>query len=222
MGRPNLVESIHIRKEIGNHSSMAFVLVGMNIKMNRSTPIKTTCGGLLCDEQRCSDWNGTPGCGCHNFRDDINNIAFEHMVFFEFGNDFIQHHDLSSNKVSLLHLDQRLPSTVTGNALPMSQEYFDIEAASAKVVKLVNDNNGWTMSNDRWRTAYINTSMNTADILMKSLPASENIYENYICNNKAILKELCIYINYSLRYQLLKNEQKFNIIFFSPYLYKKS
>ena len=82
MKRPNLKDSIIIRKEIGNHSSMAFVLVGMKIKINRSTPIKTTCGGLLCDKQRCSDWNGTRGCGCYHFRDDISNIAFEHSVFF--------------------------------------------------------------------------------------------------------------------------------------------
>ena len=82
MKRPILKDSIPIRKEIGNHSSMAFVLVGMKIKINRSTPIKTTCGGLLCDKQRCSDWNGTRGCGCYHFCNDISNIAFEHSVFF--------------------------------------------------------------------------------------------------------------------------------------------
>ena len=145
MKRPILKDSIPIRKEIGNHSSMAYVLVGMKIKINRSTPIKTTCGGLLCDKQRCSDWNGTRGCGCYHFRDDISNIAFEHSVFFEVGNDFIQHHDFASNKFSLFYLKQRLPSTVTVNALTMSQEYFDIEDAIGKVVELVNDNGGWTV-----------------------------------------------------------------------------
>ena len=82
MMRPSLKESIPIKKEIGNQNSLAFVLVGTTININRSTPIKTTCGGLLCDKQRCSDWNGTRGCGCYHFRDDISNIAFEHSVFF--------------------------------------------------------------------------------------------------------------------------------------------
>ena len=82
MKRPSVTRSIRIRKEIGNLNSLAFILVGMNIYINRSTAIKTTCGGLLCDKQRCSDWNGTRGCGCYNFRDDISNIAFEHSVFF--------------------------------------------------------------------------------------------------------------------------------------------
>ena len=104
MKRPNIVHSIPIQKEIGNHNSMAFVLVGRKIVINRSTPIKTTCGGLLCDKQRCSDWNGTRGCGCYNFRDDISNIVFQHSVFFEFGNNFIQHQDFLSNKFSIFYL----------------------------------------------------------------------------------------------------------------------
>ena len=82
MKRPNIVSSVPICKEIGNHNSMEFVLIGRKIVINRSTPIKTTCGGLLCDKQRCLDWNGTRGCGCYNFRDDISNIVFQHSVFF--------------------------------------------------------------------------------------------------------------------------------------------
>ena len=67
------------------------------------------------------------------------------VFFFEVGNDFIQHHDFASNKFSLFYFKQRLPSTVTVNALTMSQEYFDIEDAIGKVVELVNDNGGWTV-----------------------------------------------------------------------------
>ena len=146
MKRPSLKNSIQIRKEIGNHNSLAFVMVGMNINLNRSTPIKNTCGGLLCDKQRCSDWNGTCRCGCYNVSDDISNIAFEHSVFFEIGNDFVQHHDFSSKKFSLFYLKKRLPSTVTVNALTMTQEYFDIEDAIKNVVKLINDNGGCTVT----------------------------------------------------------------------------
>ena len=98
MKRPSLKKSIHISKEICNQNSVAFVLKGMIININRSTPIKITCRGLLCDKQRCSDWNGTCGCGCYNVSDDISNIAFEHSVFSEIGNNFVQHHDFSSNK----------------------------------------------------------------------------------------------------------------------------
>ena len=145
MKRPSVTRSIRIRKEIGNLNSLAFILVGMNIYINRSTAIKTTCGGLLCDKQRCSDWNGTRGCGCYNFRDDISNIAFEHSVFFQYGNDTIQHHDFSSTKFSSYYLTHRLPSTVTASALTMTQEYFDIEEAIADVIGFVNENGGWTV-----------------------------------------------------------------------------
>ena len=145
MKRPIITRSIRIRKEIGNLNSLGFVLVGMNIYINRSTAIKTTCGGLLCDKQRCSDWNGTRGCGCYNFRDDISNIAFEHSVFFQYGNDTIQHHDFSSTKFSSYYLTHRLPSTVTASALTMTQEYFDIEESIADVIGFVNENGGWTV-----------------------------------------------------------------------------
>ena len=146
MMRPSLKVSIPIKKEIGNQNSLAFVLVGTTININRSTPIKTTCGGLLCDKQRCSDWNGTRGCGCYNVRDDISNIAFEHSVFFQIGNDFVQHNDFSSTKFSFWYLKKRLPSTVTVNALTMTQEYFDIEDAITNVVNLINNNGGWTVT----------------------------------------------------------------------------
>ena len=145
MKHPNLTRSIHIKKEIGNLNSLEFVLVGMKININRSTPIKTTCGGLLCDKQRCSDWNGTRGCGCYNFRDDISNIVFEHSVFFKIRNDTIQHRGFSSNKFSLHYLKHRLPSTVTVSALIMTQQYFDIEDSIKNVVKFINENGGWTV-----------------------------------------------------------------------------
>ena len=76
----------------------------MNININRSTPIKTTCKGLLCDKQRCSDWNGIGGFGYYNVSDDISNIAFEHSVFFEIRNNFVQHNDFSFTKFSLFYL----------------------------------------------------------------------------------------------------------------------
>ena len=59
MTRPNLSHSIPVYKELGEHNSMAFVLVGRKVNINRSSPIQTTCGELLCDKQRCDDWNGT-------------------------------------------------------------------------------------------------------------------------------------------------------------------
>ena len=82
MTRPTLEHSIPVYKEVGEHNSMAFVLVGRKVNINRSSPIQTTCGGLLCDKQRCDDWNGTRGCGCYHMSPDISSIVFQHSVFF--------------------------------------------------------------------------------------------------------------------------------------------
>lgn len=69
-------------KELGEHNSLVSVLVVRAVNINRSSPIQTTCGGLLCDKQRCANWNDTRGCGCYHMSPDISNIAFEHSVFF--------------------------------------------------------------------------------------------------------------------------------------------
>ena len=44
----------------------------------------------------------------------------------------------------MFYLKLRLPSTITLNALTMSQEYFDVKDAIGNVVELVNNNGGWT------------------------------------------------------------------------------
>ena len=46
----------------------------------------------------------------------------------------------------MFYLKKRLPSTITVNALTMTQEYFDIETAITNVVNLVNENGGWTVT----------------------------------------------------------------------------
>ena len=145
MTRPNLSIPIPVYKELGEHSSLAFVLTGMTININRSSPIQTTCGGLLCDKQRCEDWNGTRGCGCYHMSPDISSIVFQHSVFFSVGNDRIYHSNFSSTKFSSFYLSRRLPGSTPVSALRATKDFWDIEDCISKVVDLVNTNGGWTV-----------------------------------------------------------------------------
>ena len=145
MTRPTLEHSIPVYKELGEHNSMAFVLVGMKVNINRSSPIQTTCGGLLCDKQRCDDWNGTRGCGCYHMSPDISSIVFQHSVFFSVGNDRIYHSNFSSNKFSSFYLSRRLPGSTPVSTLRVTKDFWDIEDCIKNVLDLVNRNGGWTV-----------------------------------------------------------------------------
>ena len=145
MTRPTLSHSIPVYKEVGEHNSMAFVLVGRKVNINRSSPIQTTCGGLLCDKQRCDDWNGTRGCGCYHMSPDISSIVFQHSVFFSVGNDRIYHSNFSSNKFSSFYLSRHLPGSTPVSTLRVTKDFWDIEDCIKNVLDLVNRNGGWTV-----------------------------------------------------------------------------
>ena len=82
MIRPLALPTGSINHEIKGDHSMGFVLNNLNVRINRTMPIQTTCGGFLCDKQRVEDWNSQKGCGCYHMAQYRSNLAFEHSVFF--------------------------------------------------------------------------------------------------------------------------------------------
>ena len=145
MKRPSVLPSISINNMIEGNNSMAFVLNGVFLNLNRTVPVKTTCSGFLCDKQRCSDWNGKRGCGCYHMTQYRTNIAFEHSIYFDTQRGRIVHNNFSSTKFSLLYLNDNIPGAVRISALRMSNAYWEIEDAIENVVDYVNDNGGWTV-----------------------------------------------------------------------------
>ena len=143
--RPNLSISIPVYMDLGEHNSLAFVLVGRTVNINRSSPIQTTCGGLLCDKQQCEDWNGTRGYGCYHMRPDISSVVFQHSVFVSVGNDRIIHSNFSSTKFSSFYLSRRLPGSRPVSTLRATQDFWDIEDCISNVLDLINSNGGWTV-----------------------------------------------------------------------------
>ena len=148
MERPSIVTTVSINMQIKENHSMAFVLNGVQINVNRSVPIQTTCGGFLCDKQRVQDWNGQRGCGCYNMTQYRSNLVFEHSINFkkeEVKGGRVSHGNFSSYRFSQLYLSGEIPSGVRISALRISDAYWGIQKTVRNVVKYINENGGWTV-----------------------------------------------------------------------------
>jgi hypothetical protein len=148
MKSPSVIPHTAINNAIQGNNALAFVYNSVDLKVIRTTPLHTTCGGYMCDRQRVSDWNGVRGCGCFDMSNFCSNLAFEHSLNFATDGGLISHSNFSSTKFSLLYLNHHLPGSIKVSAIRMSSKnnvFFDIEDAMENVVDHVNDNGGWTI-----------------------------------------------------------------------------
>lgn len=145
MKRPSKLITTNINLQIQENTSMAFVLNGKDLFLNRTVPIQTTCSGMLCDRQRISDWSGNRRCGCYSMFQYRSNLALEHSICINSQEGRIVHQNFSSLKFTLLYLSSLIPANVKVSALRVSDEFWDIEDAIEDVVRFINDNGGWTV-----------------------------------------------------------------------------
>ena len=143
---PSTLPTIDIDMKIQENSSMAFVLNGLRLWINRTVAVKTTCSGFLCDKQRINDWSGTRGCGCYHMTQFRTNLAFQHSVYFNGPNGKICHSDFSSHQFSKLYLKKDIPGETRVSALQNTDAYWNIEDSISNLLSYVNDNGGWTIT----------------------------------------------------------------------------
>ena len=126
MERPLIVTTVSINMQIKENHSMGFVLNGVQINVNCSVTIQTTCGGFLCDKQRTQDWNGQRVCGCYNITQYRCNIVFKHSVNFkkeDVKGGRVSCGNFASYRFSQLYLSGEIPSGVRIGALRISDAY---------------------------------------------------------------------------------------------------
>jgi hypothetical protein len=174
MKRPFKIPSVPVNTQIQENNSMAFVLNGVPLNLNRTVAVQTTCSGFLCDKQRACDWNGQRGCGCYHMTQYRTNIVLEHTIFMDTSQGRIVHSNFSSNKFSLMYLTDNIPGGVRVSALRTTDAYCDIEDAIEDVVDHVNGNGGWTVVG--W---YKRGVINDRSLLeMKSNATNANVSNN--------------------------------------------
>jgi len=145
MKRPVTLTSTPISLQIPENMSMAFVLNGQTLHLNRTVPLQTTCSGMLCDRQRISEWSGNRRCGCYSMFQYRSNLALEHSICIDTQIGRISHQDFSSLKFDLLYLKSHIPANIKVSALRTSDEFWDIEDTIEKVLKFINGNGGFTV-----------------------------------------------------------------------------
>ena len=145
MKKPYTIPSVPVNTQVQENNSMAFVLNGVTLNLNRNVAVQTTCSGFLCDKQRACDWNGQRGCGCYHMTQYRINIMLEHTIFMDTSQGQIVHSSFSSNNFSLMYLTDNLPGGGRVSALRTTDAYCGIEDAIKEVVDHVNENGGWTV-----------------------------------------------------------------------------
>ena len=77
---PNSIRTIAMNEEIEANESYAFVYNSVDLRVNYSAPIKTSCCGKLCDRQRVNDWLNIKGCGCYGMSQNSSSLVMQHSI----------------------------------------------------------------------------------------------------------------------------------------------
>jgi hypothetical protein len=138
-----------INPEIQGNNHLAFSLEACHLRINRTSPEETTCGGLFCDKQRISDWNGQMGCGCYSMNHRRSNLALVHSIHIQYGNapaESIAMSNFSSWSFSKLYLTNPISPSTKVRHLRMTDAYFQLLDDIQEVVTYINTKGGFTVS----------------------------------------------------------------------------
>ena len=177
---PSTLPTVGIDMKIQENTSMAFVLNGLRLRINRTVAVKTTCSGFLCDKQRINDWSGTRGCGCYHMTQFRTNLAFQHSIYFNGPNGKICHSDFSSHQFSKLYLKKDIPGETRISALQNTDAYWNIEDAISNLLSHVNENGGWTV------TGWYKRGVITDKSLLAATSGGTNLASSHNSNNERI------------------------------------
>ena len=104
-----------INQEIESNTSLGFVFNNVNLSVNYSSIIKTSCSGNLCDRQRVNDWLGVKGCGCYGMSPNSSSLVIQHALSMTPSqNRQMNMLEFSSLKFSELYLNVEIPGYGTG------------------------------------------------------------------------------------------------------------
>ena len=101
-----------INQEIESNTSLGFVFNNVNLSVNYSSIIKTSCSGNLCDRQRVNDWLGVKGCGCYGMSPNSSSLVIQHAISMTTSqNGQMNMLEFSSLKFSKLYLNGDIPGS---------------------------------------------------------------------------------------------------------------
>jgi len=127
---------------------LAFTLNNCEIESLSIEPIETGCAGRFCNKQRVLEvLSYNEGCGCYSYDARRTNMVINHVLN-------INHHSLqetihvsnySSSMFSLLYQTAVFSSQIRASALDVTDEFFNLEENVENVIKLINENDGFTV-----------------------------------------------------------------------------
>ena len=148
LNNPISMNEVKINYQVPAGIPCAFVLNNCSIDILDSEPIKTGCGGLFCDKQRCREVSMYgQGCCCFRFHQRRPNMEIIHTMLIKHISleepMYVQ--EYSSTKFSLLFQTALLNCELNKTCMDMTDNFFNLQEKIEDGVKMINDNGGFTI-----------------------------------------------------------------------------
>ena len=142
MKTPSRLVDCPINPGIKNDTTWAFTLNDAKIRCRRFTAVASSCGGNFRDKQRIQE---SKYCGCYNFAKRKPNMAMVLDLVFKTCDMTFFHQNFVSQKFSLLFLTSTFHHDIKTDRINASEYTEEIKKAIKAVLKLVNEDGGWTI-----------------------------------------------------------------------------
>ena len=152
-----------INQEIESNTSLGFVFNNVNLSVNYSSIIKTSCSGNLCDRQRVNDWLGVKGCGCYGMSPNSSSLVIQHAISMTTSqNGQMNMLEFSSLKFSKLYLNGDIPGSCKLYMLQLTDSSMQLIESIDDCIELINSHGGFTIVGWYKRGQITDKSMITA------------------------------------------------------------
>lgn len=164
-----------INQEIESNTSLGFVFNNVNLSVNYSSIIKTSCSGNLCDRQRVNDWLGVKGCGCYGMSPNSSSLVIQHALSMTTSqNGQMNMLDFSSLKFSKLYLNGDIPGSCKLYMLQLTECSMKLFESIDDCIELINSHGGFCVVGWYKRGQITDKSMITAITLNSSTNSTYN------------------------------------------------
>ena len=180
MKYPTHIPTIQMNTEIGGNTSLAFVYNGVDLAVDYTSLVKTSCTGSFCDKQRIGDWLGSRGCGCYGMASNSTSLAIQHCVTVTTFQDDKVMKDFSSSKFSKLYMRGDIPGSCKLYHLQLTEAYMKMLDCIAGCINLINENGGFTVVGWYKRGTITDKSMMAQD--MNTAGYSNTVDPDFQCD----------------------------------------
>ena len=135
-----------MNNDLDGNDCKAFVINNALLNCTRLVFTDSKCSGLFCDRQRVLEICERSGCGCFSQHSNRNCVTALHYIVCQFNGKNIGMNNFSSHVFMSYYIFGHFSIDIRASQLQSGSEiYDDILDAMENIIKLVNENGGWSI-----------------------------------------------------------------------------